>query len=466
MSRPASEVNFDAIVGPTHHYGGLASGNLASTANRRRVSNPKAAALEGLAKMRQVWGMGVGQAVLPPLPRPDVGALRRLGFSGSDAKVLETARRRAPDLLAAVSSASSMWAANAATVSPGADTADGKVHFTSANLSSQFHRSIETVETSRVLRRIFADERYFVHHDPLPAGMRFGDEGAANHTRLWERADRAGLEIFFWGREEEGEQERSGEGERGRFAARQTLAASMAVARLHGLKARRTLYLRQNQRAIDAGAFHTDVVAVGHRDFLLCHELAFAGGLASIEEIRAAYARAYWGGEVRVRTVRRQELSLAEAVRTYLFNSQIVTAADGEMWMIVPAECVESAAAWRIVQGLADDGTIGGYLVQNVRQSMRNGGGPACLRLRVMLTDDQRAASLPGVFYSERLHDRLVAWVERNYRDRLSWNDLADPKLMEESYRAVDELTGILGMGAVFDFQKDQVSRKGAKLAK
>jgi len=460
MREAASEINFDGVVGPTHHYGGLASGNLASAANRRRASNPKAAALEGLAKMKRVWELGVGQAVLPCLPRPDVGALRRLGYTGNDAKVLQSARRRAPELLAAASSASSMWAANAATVSPSSDTRDGKVHFTAANLSSQFHRSLEAADTGRVLRRIFGDERYFAHHEPLPAGMMFGDEGAANHTRLWLGAERAGMEVFCWGREGASEtgRRKGREMDRPRFLARQTLAASAAVANLHGLKESRVVYVKQSPRAIDAGAFHTDVVAVGHRDFLLCHEHAFADGAAAIDEICATFARTC-GGELRTVVIRQRELPLDEAVRTYVFNSQIVTAADGAVWIIVPSEVKRSAAAWRVVERLVGDGAMAGCVVQNVRQSMRNGGGPACLRLRVMLTENERAAALPGVFYSDVLHNRLVAWVERNYRDRLVLDDLADAKLMEESYRAVDELTGILGLGAVFGFQGGNMSR-------
>jgi succinylarginine dihydrolase len=454
MSGAASEINFDGIVGPTHHYGGLGRGNLASAANRRRASNPKAAALEGLAKMRRVWEMGVGQAVLPCLPRPDVGALRRLGFGGSDANILETARKRAPELLSAVSSASSMWAANAATVSPSADTADGKVHFTPANLASQFHRSLETADTSRVLRRIFGDERYFVNHEAWPDHRLFvGDEGAANHTRLWLDPRRAGVEVFCWGR--------AGQTARCRrpgFLPRQTLAASVMVAVSHELRDGRVVYMKQSLRAIHAGAFHTDVVAVGHRDFFLCHERAFANGAAAIERLRAAFARTC-GGELRTVVVSQRELPLDAAVRTYLFNSQIVTAVDGAMWMIVPSECKNSAAAWGVVQRLIGEGIVAGCVVQNVRQSMRNGGGPACLRLRVMLTDRERAAALPGVFYTAALHERLVAWVERNYRDRVVLDDLADVKLMEESYRAVDELTGILGLGSVFEFQGNAVSR-------
>src|SRR5687768_11173563 len=179
----AYEVNFDGLVGPTHNYAGLSYGNVASMSHKRSVSSPRQAALQGLAKMKFLADLGVKQAVLPPHPRPDIAALRRIGFTGSDADVLAKVQREDPVLLAAVSSSSSMWAANAATVSPSADTSDGRMHFTPANLVSLFHRSLEAPTTAAVLRAIFNDEKHFAHHPPLPATMHFSDEGAANHTR-------------------------------------------------------------------------------------------------------------------------------------------------------------------------------------------------------------------------------------------------------------------------------------------
>src|SRR3954454_7944681 len=169
MPDRAVEVNFDGLVGPTHNYAGLSQGNLASQRSKHRVSNPRAAALEGLAKMKLLASLGVRQAVLPPHERPDVGALRLLGFGGSDADVLWKARQQDPALLAGCCSASAMWAANAATVSPSADTTDGRVHFTPANLVSQVHRSLEAPTTSTILRAIFPDPDHFAHHPPLPA---------------------------------------------------------------------------------------------------------------------------------------------------------------------------------------------------------------------------------------------------------------------------------------------------------
>src|SRR5438874_9593839 len=253
----AIEINFDGLPGPTHNYSGLAEGNLASERHKSLASNPRQAALQGLAKMKALADRGFAQAVLPPHERPDMAALRAVGFAGDDSAVLRSAAKAAPQLLAACSSAAAMWVANAATVSPSADTADGRVHFTPANLVSHFHRSLEAPTTTRILRAIFADERRFVVHDALPAAAQFGDEGAANHMRFAEPGT-PGVELFVYGRAAFDPDVPAPR----RFPARQTREASEAVARRHGLAPQRTVLARQNPEAIDAGAFHNDVVAV------------------------------------------------------------------------------------------------------------------------------------------------------------------------------------------------------------
>jgi succinylarginine dihydrolase len=444
---PAVELNLDGLVGPTHHYGGLGLGNVASQRHRHEVSNPRAAALEGIAKMRHLVSLGIPQAVLPPQERPLVSALRRVGFAGDDAAVLSAAAREAPDLLSAAASTSSMWAANAATLSPAADTPDGRVHLTPANLVSQFHRSLEPPATARVLARIFADESRFAHHAPLPAALPFADEGAANQMRLCRSHGERGLEVFVYGREAD---TRPG----GRYPARQSLAASQAVARLHGLAADQMLFLRQSDAALDAGVFHNDVIAVANENVLLVHERAFADGVAALDRIRAAYAHTCGTGLV-VIEVPEQAVSLADAVDTYLFNSQLVTLPAGGMVLVCPAECRRHAATSRWLDGLvAGPGPVVAVHPVDVRQSMRNGGGPACLRLRVVLTADQLAAMHPGVMATPERLATLEAWVRRHYRDRLSIADLADPVLLAESRRALDELTVMLDLPGLYGFQR------------
>ncbi|MCL7931031.1 N-succinylarginine dihydrolase [Halomonas llamarensis] len=441
------EVNFDGLVGPTHNYSGLAHGNVASMSHSGLVANPKEGALQGLLKMKSLMEAGYPQGVLPPQQRPDVGALRDLGFSGGNGEVLARAAAEAPQLLRAVCSASSMWTANAGTITPSVDAPDGRVHFTPANLQSSFHRYLEPTTTGRVLQAIFRDERHFAHHPVLPATPAFSDEGAANHTRLCGEHGELGVYLFVYGRQAFG-----GEREPTRFPARQTLEASQAVARQHGLSDAQTVFAQQHPDAIDAGVFHNDVIAVGNGPVLLYHEMAFLDEARTLDELRAKMSTPLIPVRVPLEAV-----SMEEAVASYLFNSQLLSNPDGTMTLVVPGECQEREAVWRTIQDylLAGNNPISEVIVKDVKQSMRNGGGPACLRLRVVLTGDEREALTGRVLLTDGLYDDLTAWVNRHYRDRLAPDDLADPQLAEESLRALDELTQRLKLGSVYPFQRD-----------
>jgi len=442
----AVEVAFNGLVGPTHSYAGLSHGNLASESHAAQVSRPKRAALQGLEKMRLLFERGVPCGILPPQERPHIPFLRQLGFAGSDAQVLEAASAH-PRLLASASSASCMWTANAATVSPGADTADGRVHFTPANLASKLHRTLEPAATARALRRVFHDPAHFVHHDPLPGGVHLGDEGAANHTRLCTAPGEAGLELFTYGRRAFG-----GGVKPTRNPARQTLEACEAVARRHGLAPERTLHLQQSPEAIDAGVFHNDVIAVGHDDLLLLHERAYVDHAGVLERLRSAF-----DGELQIAQASEAELPLDNAVKSYLFNSELLRTSAGTRLLLAPQECAEDAPTARFVERLLalPGAPIAEVVHVNLRESMHNGGGPACLRLRVAMSIPQYQSVLRECLYDLEAHDTLTAWVERNYRDELSADDLADPALLDETRRALDELTGILALGSDFyEFQR------------
>jgi succinylarginine dihydrolase len=440
---PTIETNFDAIPGPTHNYGGLSPGNLASLAHTNQPSNPRQAALEGLAKIKFLADLGVSQAVLPPHERPDIWTLKRLGFSGNDAQVLNAARSH-PWLLASCGSASAMWAANAATVSPGADTSDGRVHFTPANLATQFHRSLEPGTTSIILKKIFTAESAFAHHDPLPSSPLFFDEGAANHMRLCSSQGEKGLEIFVFGRRASGKDDAAPT----RFPVRQSFEACESIARLHQLDPKNTLFFQQNPEAIDAGAFHNDVVAVGNQNVLLYHARAFCEMIA--DPVRAWFKH----DTCHLIEVRESEVPLADAVSSYLFNSQIVSLPGQSMALIAPTESRDNPRTRRFLDELPNRNTpIREVHFVDVRQSMNNGGGPACLRLRVQLDDRERSLANPAIFLTDTLYESLKSWVNRHYRDRLTPSDLADPKLLDESRRALDELTGMLKLGSVYRFQ-------------
>lgn len=440
MRAKTIEANFDGLVGPTHNYAGLSYGNIASSANLGSVSSPRSAALEGLSKMKALMDLGLVQGILPPHERPGVRALRRLGFSGTDAQVIERAARDDRTLLAIASSASAMWTANAATIAPSADTPDRRVHFTPANLIDRPHRAIEAAQTTRSLRAIFRDDAYFVVHEPVSMGQAFADEGAANHTRLSD-GERA-LHVFVYGRSGLGGATNGPK----KYPARQTLEASRAVARLHGLSEESVLFVQQHPDVIDRGVFHNDVIAVGHETFLLFHEHAFVGR----DDVLTAMRERISGFDPVM--ISDAELSVDEAVKSYLFNSQIVTLPGGARMLIAPEECRQNAKVARLLEQLTDAGRFVARFF-DLRQSMRNGGGPACLRLRVVLTPDEVAALNPSVRLTDATYETLVGWVKKHYRDRLSAEDLADPKLLDESRAALDELTRILGLGSIYPFQ-------------
>jgi succinylarginine dihydrolase len=437
------ELQFDGLVGPTHNYAGLSPGNVASASHAGQVSDPRAAARQGLAKMRFVHDLGVAQAVLPPQDRPSLASLRRLGFHGSDEEMIAAAAAGDGFALRVCSSASAMWTANAATVAPSCDTADGRVHLTPANLQQMFHRSIESRTTTRVLQAIFADAERFVVHEALPGGGQFADEGAANHLRV--TTSRGSVHIFAWGRRAWGAFEGPSV-----HPARQTEEASRALARLHRLDPACCHLPQQHPMGIDAGAFHTDVLAVANGRLLMLHELAFTDEAGLMDSLRRTL-----GDELVVVRATNRELPVDRAVAAYPFNSQVLTLEGESMVIVAPADAREDPRAHAFLQRVVSSGgPVTAVHYVDVRQSMRNGGGPACLRLRVLLTEEEARALGGNVRLDERLHDALSAWVDRHYRDRLAAADLADPGLARDGMCALDELTGLLKLGAIYDFQR------------
>lgn len=408
------EINFDGIVGPSHNYAGLSLGNLAATRHAGDASYPRAAALQGVAKMRHNMALGLAQGFLLPLPRPNAGYLAALGADSTTD----------PVLTAQAWSASSMWTANAATVSPAADTADGRCHLTLANLVTMPHRAQEWPDTARQLALAFADRTHFALHDPVPPT--FGDEGAANHMRLCERHDATGVEVFVYGR--------SG----GAFPARQHEQASRAIARLHGLDPERTVFIEQAPKAIAAGAFHNDVVAVANERVLFTHAEAFADQQGAYNAIRDKFPG------LEVVEVPADAVSLNEAIATYLFNAQLLTLPTGEMALVVPTECTDSPAvsAW-LDRMVASNGPIRQVLPVDVRQSMANGGGPACLRLRVVADP---AAVDPRFMLSEAKADLLENTIAAHWPEQIDPADVGSESLAQDVIAARLSLLETLGL--------------------
>lgn len=410
-----TEINFDGIIGPSHNYAGLSRGNIASASNAGDVSQPRAAALQGIDKMRHNLALGLPQGFFMPLDRPDAPWLATLGTTPDDAE---------GHLRAQAWSASSMWAANAATVSPAPDSADGQCHLTVANLVTMPHRSHEWPGTLAQLRLAFAHPAFAVHA-PIPAP--FGDEGAANHMRLCSGHDGAGVEIFVYGV--------GG----GRFPARQHLDASRAIARHHRLDPARTLFIRQSDTAIQGGAFHNDVVAVANEHVLFTHETAFENREEAHGQIRAAFP------DVEIVEVPANAVSLPDAIKSYLFNAQLVSLPDGGgMGLVLPTEAQDTPAVWNwLTAHVAGNGPIRRLLPVNVRQSMANGGGPACLRLRVVADP---ATIDPRFMADEAKLDRIAAVVAALWPDAIAPGDLASAALVRDVRAARAALLDALGL--------------------
>ena len=412
---PLREINFDGIIGPSHNYSGLSLGNLASATNKGLVSHPRAAALQGLAKMRHNLRLGLPQGVLLPHRRPDRAWLAELGTSVEQVPA---------SLRPAAFSASAMWAANAATVSPAPDTADRRCHLTAANLRTMAHRSHEWPETLAQLRLAFADEAHFAVHPPVPPT--FGDEGAANHMRLCAGHGEPGIEVFVYGLRG------------GPFPVRQHDEAGRAIERLHGLDPDRSLFVAQSEQAIAAGAFHNDVVAVANESLLFAHEQAFEDRPSFYAELRRLLP------EVEIVEVPASAVTLEDAIRSYLFNAQLVTLPAGGMALILPEEARETPSVWAWLQAMiAGNGPIRELLVVDVRQSMANGGGPACLRLRVVA--DPGTVD-PRFMVDEAKLDRLEAVIDAEWPERIEPEDLLDPALWARMESARAALLAVLGL--------------------
>jgi succinylarginine dihydrolase len=271
------------------------------------------------------------------------------------------------------------------------------------------HRSQEWPDTLKQLQLAFADRAHFAVHGPVPPT--FGDEGAANHMRLCPSHQEAALEVFVYGR--------GGT----RFPARQHEQSSRIVARKHGLDPDRVIFVEQNPNAIAAGSFHNDVVAVANEYVLFTHELAFADPAGTYDAIRAKCPSA------QIVEVPATSVSLEEAISSYLFNAQLVTPPSGEMTLVVPSECRDSARVWNWLQEmLAGNGPIRHVNVVDVRQSMANGGGPACLRLRVVADP---AAIDPRFLLDPAKAEVMEQVISKHWPEQIDTGDIGNETLAE-----------------------------------
>ncbi len=429
------EINIDGLVGPSHHFGGLGVGNVASHEHQHQRSNPRQAAMEGLQKAWLLKSLGVPQFVFLPPVRPRLSLLSELGFQGTILEQLAAAREDAPQALSAVFSSAFMWMANAATVTAASDSIDGRLHYTPANLISSWHRASEAAERAPQLDSLLARVANTQMHRPLPSMLPLRDEGAANHMRLCDPSGRRGFNVFVYGVDDS-----QADQQPARFLPRHTRAASQAIARLHQLPSDRTFFLRQHPQAIDAGVFHNDVIATSCDHMLVHHEFAFLHGESELKRLEFQFEQACRQPLMRI-VISNSQLPLADAVRSYLFNSQIVrpaatgARADSPRYILIcPHHCEQIPAVTQLIASWLADPHFPIDEVRFVRlaESMANGGGPACLRLRMRLEYDEVHRLSAKYQLTAELFDRLSAAIEKWYPQSLSIDDLCNSEFLSE----------------------------------
>ena len=438
----SGEINFDGLIGPTHNYAGLSQGNLASQKHLNQTSNPQAAALQGLDKMRLIMDQGIPQGFFLPHERPHLMTLRALGFGGTDEEVINQATKQNPALLKNVYSASSMWAANAATFSPSIDSYDQNIHITPANLNSMFHRSIEHEFTKTQLELMFGGIAQV--HKPIKNISGYGDEGAANHLRVSAQHLMQGFQIFVYGSP-------AFESHQG-IIARQAEEISHAVSTQHQLDPERVLFLKQNEQAIHSGSFHNDIVSLANEEVFIFHQEAFADRV-ELERV-LHHLKEHVKGFHPVEILS-EDISLDDLVSSYLLNSQLITVKNNEMMMLLPEEVQNHPNCMRWLDEIKSSSPIKHIEFVDIRQSMMNGGGPACLRFKAVVNNDEFDKLNEKFLLSPKKLMDLRALVSKHYRDQLNPGDLLDIKLMQESYTFLDELTQLLDLGAIYNFQKN-----------
>src|SRR6056297_3662393 len=426
------EVQIDRLVGPTHHFGGLGVGNVASQLHAGEVSNPAAAARQGLEKMRLVAGYGVPQWILPPQPRPHLDLLESAGFQGSNEDALAATLQQAPKLLSAAMSSSAMWMANAATVTVNPEL---QIVLTIANLDASVHRAIEPSRSQQDLERILPLPCRLL--SPLIGGAAMRDEGAANHMRLSDRQLIRSIDVLVYGDQEPMPS---------RHWPRQTRHCCESIARRHGLPPQNVFLLKQHPRAIDAGAFHNDVVAMSHQNLLIRHQWAYAESDAQMQQIERRFKEVSGRKLIRIE-VPDQTLSLQDAVETYLFNSQIISPAEADRKpvLIAPVEVQQHQAASQLVDSWCSaTGIFERVEFVDLGQSMFGGGGPACLRLRVPMPASQIAAMPAASRWSDQLDERLQQIIDETYPSSVRLSDLCDSELIAQAHRAQQQLAAAL----------------------
>lgn len=425
-------VFLDALVGPSHHFGGIAFGNKASLAHQHQASNPRKAALESLEKMRLVYECGAKQLIIPPQVRPQLSTFKQLsGTRGFTKTNLDQLFQFAPQFLSALFSTSYMWQANAGIVSAACDAFDGLVHITPANLQSHFHRSEEVVQTAKQFKTLFEPIKKVKIHAPV--SMSFPDEGAANCIRFSSKKAESGLNFWVYSKSQF-------EHPATLFPARQSKEALQLIARKHKLK--HVLFAKQSEEAINAGVFHNDVIAMGIGTLLVVHKHAYDNQKKVLDDLQEQ-AMHVLGEPLTIIEVSSRAMCLEEAVKSYVFNSQLIKKANGDIILLAPLTAKKYPSAKRLLAKLLKQSHIKQVHYVPLEESMNNGGGPACLRLAMNLEKDIIQKIPKSYIFSIKRYHLLVEFVKTHYPDWIVLRHFKDPDFIQELHDIVKKLNNL-----------------------
>ena len=234
--------------------------------------------------------------------------------------------------------------------------------------------------------------------------------------------------------------------------ARQAEEISQAVSTQHQLDPDRVLFLKQNEQAINSGSFHNDIVSLANEEVFIFHQEAFADRveLERVLHHMKDHVKGFHPIEILS-----EDISLDDLVSSYLLNSQLITVKNNEMMMLLPEEVQNHPNCMRWLDEIKSSSPVKHIEFVDIRQSMMNGGGPACLRFKTVVNNDEFDKINKKFLLSPKKLMDLRALVSKHYRDQLNPEDLLDIKLMQESYTFLDELTQLLDLGAIYNFQKN-----------
>ena len=406
----------DTIIGPTYHYGGLALGNTHSLDHKHVVANPKKAALQGLSKMKLLRDHGISQYVLPAYVRDYKGLVQ--GYYNNQGDFEDNLKRLYDenlDIFSSFFSASSAWLANAWTMTPSIDSSDGRYHVSPASLNACFHRQLDVKQTIAILTNRLCSKTYITCHHPSP----FFDEGAANMIRL--SAGGKGLYLFV-----------SGSSDTKRFKSRHDKRSWQRLVSQHQLDPDYVIYLTQHPDAIDAGVFHNDVISFGVDDLLVVHENAFVDQPNYCDTILERYFSCF-GTDLTLIQIPDSILPLKDAVNSYFFNSQLVRKDDNRYLLLVPSRCKGLPVMDYFVSIVAKKWESQlEIMVCDVEESIKNGGGPACLRNSMDVYDDPKLIFDDRYLFTLEKYDDFVRLVNQYYPSSLELNDFLSVSFLND----------------------------------